>query len=127
MEWLLGHLYSMREGRSPFDSEDVMLPRGKAPPKPLAPFVPIVELAAEIDMRIDACGQHGIWLKWYYCEGKSVEEIAQGVGISPSEVEHGVGRAVAYICGRQAKKTPYRYWRKYPGRGAIIPQYQKAR
>jgi hypothetical protein len=105
--WLLGHLYSMREGRSPFDREDI-IKVGKRTASSQAPFIPMAELAADIDLRIKRCEGDGVLLMWHYCEGKSFKEISIGAHRDQEYVERHIARALRYICGEKPKTTEYK-------------------
>ena len=109
VQWLLPHLYELREGLWPGQQVTGYTDVPGGQPSPRAPYETVCLVAAELDMRIERCGRDGVWLKWTHCEGKSVLEIAQGVGVSPGEVERGAGRAFAYICGRRKRRSYHRF------------------
>jgi hypothetical protein len=69
--------------------------------------VPICELAAEVDMRIDRCGRDGILMRWHYCEGKSVKELAIVSHDQVDTVERRINNALSYICGRRGRHVTY--------------------
>lgn len=104
--FLLEHLTMMQEGVSPFTPEPLLVkPKGRR--KPLAPFVPACELAADLELRLILTDGDGTLLKWHYSQGISIAEIAKGTGSDFYWVTKRMSRALRYISGRKRKRRSY--------------------
>jgi hypothetical protein len=106
VKWLVGLLPLLREGRWPPDpgqSGHTGLPAGRKTENTHAPFETPALIAAELELRIIACGADGWLVKAVYGWG----EDHQTLGISGQELSRRVGRCLKYISGWSRKKMTY--------------------
>ena len=109
MIFLLEHLDSMKEGLSPFEVEELLIkPKGRR--QPIAPFIPICELVADLELRLAKTNGDGVMLKLHYCQGNSIADIALVSGTDFYSVVRCMNRALRYISGRKPRRKSYEYW-----------------
>lgn len=114
--WLLAWLLSIREGNWPPDHRYTGYTDALGVTKTRshrAPFEASCQVAAELDVRIRACGQDGEMLNAYYCHGLEVSRIARLVKMDEGQVSRRIGRALRYIAS-----GPDRRWHDTPKRKA---------
>lgn len=112
--WLLEHLADIAEGRwprSPTPEAFVFLHRFKTS----ASFTAPVEIAAEINIRLAACGEDGDLLRAYYSDGWDIDRLARLMHTTSEKLQRRVSRALLYVTGKTCRRVSYK---EFVGRGA---------
>ncbi len=113
--WLIPLLPLLRSGsypRDPKESGYTDAPIGKRQIKAKAPFIMAVEIASELDYRIQQTGWHGLMLEMVYSADTQdrlsvVQHIAMALAEDTNYVEKRITRALRYIRGAGRKKYKY--------------------
>lgn len=100
MLWLLNHLPDLRLGYwppNPQGSGYVDMPINKKAVKAKAHFITAVEVAAEIDDRLEQCGLDGLLVEANYTWDKSIDSLVKASSLDFYEVVRRISRALKYI------------------------------
>jgi hypothetical protein len=107
VKWLISFLPVLREGRwppYPHGNSYREEPFGRNPNHVHAPFETAAMVAAELDVRIKACGIDGWLVKAVYGWGENY----QSLGLTDQELYQRVGRCLKYVVGWKRKRVSYR-------------------
>ena len=107
IEWLLGCLYDLREGMyvpEPVGGYEMVRRKIQA----RAYFELPVILAAELDTRLEACGQDGMIVEEYYCKHTPLKNIALWIKLEMDDVDRRIQRALRYMASRERRERTYR-------------------
>ena len=106
--WLMLYLPSLRRGEWP-NALDCEYGGSQAPP-----FRTPIELAAEIDRRIERCDKDGAMLELYYSGCRSYKSISKQFGLNVRYVIDHIEQALKYLADSEAykKQWGYQYWRR---------------
>jgi hypothetical protein len=114
MKWLIENLPSLREGKWP--------PRPEGAPNPNemrakrvyahAPYESPCQIAAEVEIRLEAVGMDGILVKAFYCWGEPVDILAKYFNTDKDNISKRISRALRYISGWKRKSYLYYNWLK---------------
>ena len=132
--FLLEHLESMKEGRSPFSEDKLLVKPQKLGYSKTAPFAPACEMIAALEMRLDNCvirhndiegkliwlQDDGILLRWHYCEGKSVRQIAGGSMCAEAGICDRMDKALRYITGLKPRRKSYTDYCCHPTKRKVM-------
>ena len=106
--WLFPLLPILRNGQWPYDT------RCETGHSKYPSFQTPVELAAELDRRLEKTRQDGAMVELFYNGQRSYESIGKQFNLSLVVVKANIRKGLAYICDSQAHKRGLSYseWRK---------------
>lgn len=114
MIFLIKSLPILQEGTYPrnpigtgYTDHRIAIKRGKGG----SYFETPVSLAAEVETRLEACGQDGLLLEALYCWGKRPNYLMRIFHCDEYTLERRINSALWYISGWQRKEQPYREFR----------------
>lgn len=71
-----------------------------------------INIAVEVERRIDAAGEDGRLARAIYTVGTELWELARLEGLEPKDVQNRVKNAIDYASGKRRKTIPYNGWVK---------------
>jgi len=106
VKWLISFLPVLREGRwPPFPHTGYpQAPFGRRANRNGAPFESAAMVAAELDIRLKACGMDGWLVKMVYGWGENY----QSLGLADQELCRRLNRCLKYVTGWKRKRVSYR-------------------
>lgn len=69
-----------------------------------------INIAVEVERRIDATGRDGWFARAIYTQGLDYWELAKKEHLEPEDVEDRVKNAIKYASGKRRKTKPYYRW-----------------
>jgi hypothetical protein len=79
----------------------------------LAPFVIAVEMAAEIDARLDMCPLHfALWVEENLVNGFEYDEVSRKYRVREDQVRRGIGQVLRYIAGWDRPQYLFCHWQR---------------
>lgn len=69
-----------------------------------------INIAVEVERRIDATGEDGRFARAIYTAGMDYWELARLEGLEPKDVQNRVKNAIGYASGKRRKTQPYWRW-----------------
>lgn len=119
MKFLIKNLPILIEGKyppNPIDSGyfSSPLPRiSKKGGKRHSYFESPSTLAAEVEARLELCGQDGLILEAFFCWKKKPRFLCQAFNIDEHKLERRINSALAYISGWERKTRSYKEFRNH--------------
>jgi hypothetical protein len=83
-----------------------------------AKFTIAAEIYTELTLRIEKCGEDGLWLEQSYGDGAEYkimreEHIAKTMHVDINEVDRRVNQALVYVSGKRMKQKTYKDWKNH--------------
>ncbi len=110
VKWLLPYLLILRDGHYPKQPEGYNNCEVFVKNKGNAAFTRPVELAAELDARLQVCLIDGLITEAYYCHELPIIRIMYYCDQTKEEVWDRIGRCIRYCAGWRRKQQSYRDW-----------------
>lgn len=120
--WLIPYLPILRNGsypRGPTESGYTDAPVGKRQIKARADFINPVEIAAELDWRIEQAKEDGLFLEMVYSQPDDkllvMQHIASALNVDINKIERDIHRALNYVSGFRRRGRTYKQWKNHKG------------
>jgi len=118
MIFLIKHLPLLQEGRYPPDpigTGYVDAPIVRRGTKHKSYFEAPAQLAAELEARLEQCGQDGLILEAVVCWGKTTEYLMRAFNCDERKLAKRINSALAYISGWKRKQSSYKNFVQHKG------------
>lgn len=119
--WLISILNLLRIGEYPPDPKETgYVGGGKTRLNAKAKFTMAVEIATEIDIRLERAGIDGLLLEMCYTHGEEnrifmEQHAAKAMDMDINEVDKRIHRALKYVSGARLKQRTYKDFQDHKG------------
>jgi hypothetical protein len=107
--WIIENIAYIRQGVWPPECRESGYAGKNDSHSTSADFEPIMIVLADIERRLEKCGQDGYFLELVYGAGATYEHISKCINQTPRKVEKRVQTALRYICGKKDKANYQNY------------------
>jgi hypothetical protein len=113
MIWLIVNFPTLHEGRWPPDPTSTYVDLGlKRKLKAGGYFERTLEIAAEVERRLEACRTDGLAVEGFYSWGKTEESLARYFRTTPAHIRERITSVLGFIQGWNFRARPYRRWQQ---------------